>query len=472
MMPSRQFSQFESPRQLTRQVGGTRNEGGRPRKVGILLAAVVAPALIVAGAAAGFAATHPRHQPPPAATGPNPNCTLVVPANALTAQGLATPYQLTATDPRAGACHEAVADQAAFVEASVFDPATNKISVYHPLVIDQGTQAAAAPVVPTLPAGAVVGIWYGYNGDVLTLRGATPTALSGATCVNGLPGNPFGQYAYCNAVAFFKAANAAVAAKTLVIAAAQTGKDGLPCPTVRDFAMIDQDQSDNVVSAYLVTANGTTAQFTAANQAKLAGSTKMTNGSDNGLLDNLLDPALGCAPLGAPELEDPAVMSSSLALNELSAAAWQQAPVATVPTADPMTLTANGAVSVQKANLYRAGVDQPALAAGTNDGAAYCTNMLNIQPKRLLTDEAMLKAAPSPDPANPDLFAFLTTRLQGSFDNLGCATLLNMANPIQIADNGDTFSINTNPGTGAASAAPSPSPAPTNPMHRRGRHRW
>jgi hypothetical protein len=250
-----------------------------------------------------------------------------------------------------------------------------------------------------------------------------------------------------------------------------TGKDGLPCPTVRDFSMIDQDQSDNVVSAYLVTANGQIAQFTAANQAALTGATKMTNGSDNGLLDNLLDPALGCAPLGAPELEDPAVMSSSLALNELSAAANQQAPVALVPTADPMTLTAAGAVSVQKTNLYRAGVDQPALAAGTNNGAAYCTNMLNIQPKRLLTDETLLKAAPSPDPANPDLFAFLTTRLQGSFDTLGCATLLNMANPITIANNGDTFAINTNPGPGPSASA-APSPAPTNPMRRRGRHRW
>ena len=29
-----------------------------------------------------------------------------------------------------------------------------------------------APVVPTLPAGAVGAVWFGYNGNTLTLAGA------------------------------------------------------------------------------------------------------------------------------------------------------------------------------------------------------------------------------------------------------------------------------------------------------------
>src|SRR5262249_9576053 len=33
---------------------------------------------------------------------PNPNCTLIVPSNPLSAEGLSTPYQLLATDPTAG----------------------------------------------------------------------------------------------------------------------------------------------------------------------------------------------------------------------------------------------------------------------------------------------------------------------------------------------------------------------------------
>ena len=36
----------------------------------------------------------------------NPNCTIIVPDAPLTAAGLATPYQLTATTPADGECHE------------------------------------------------------------------------------------------------------------------------------------------------------------------------------------------------------------------------------------------------------------------------------------------------------------------------------------------------------------------------------
>ena len=86
-----------------------------------------------------------------AAAAPNPDCTLIVPENPLTATGLATPYKLVATDPNGGPCNEANTAQSAFVEAAVFNPANSTISVYHPLVIDNGTKPAVAPVVPTLP---------------------------------------------------------------------------------------------------------------------------------------------------------------------------------------------------------------------------------------------------------------------------------------------------------------------------------
>src|SRR5579859_7885781 len=79
-----------------------------------------------------------------AAAAINMNCTLIVPANPLSAQGLATPYQLVATTPANGACNEANANQSAFVQAAILDPATGKISIYEPLVIDAGTQPAVA----------------------------------------------------------------------------------------------------------------------------------------------------------------------------------------------------------------------------------------------------------------------------------------------------------------------------------------
>src|SRR5437899_1155090 len=74
----------------------------------------------------------------------NGDCTLIVPADPLTAMGLATPYQLVATNANNGPCHEANKAQAAFVQAAIFDPATSTISVYNPLVVDQGTQPAVA----------------------------------------------------------------------------------------------------------------------------------------------------------------------------------------------------------------------------------------------------------------------------------------------------------------------------------------
>jgi hypothetical protein len=160
---------------------------------------------------------------------------LIVPPGALTAAGLATPYRFTATDPAAGACHEANPDQSAFVEAAILDPASGAISVYHPLVIDDGTQPAAAPVLPRLPEKAVVGIWFGFQADTLTLRrhhlrrGIMRLRADIANgCVNRLPGFPFTQFAYCGAPRFFAAANAAIRAGRLAVPPLGTGVDGRP----------------------------------------------------------------------------------------------------------------------------------------------------------------------------------------------------------------------------------------------------
>ena len=198
-----------------------------------------------------------------AAAAPNPDCTLIVPNHVLTAQGLATPFQLVATDPNGGPCNEANTAQSAFVEAAVFNPANSQISIYHPLVIDKGTKPAVAPVVPALPANAIVALWIGFNGNNLTLaQEPNHDTLSDANCVNGLPGSIFTQVSYCNAPAFFSAADNAAINGNLKVPALATAKDGQTCPTVRSFSVVDQDQSDNVDTLYLVTSKGTTAQKT------------------------------------------------------------------------------------------------------------------------------------------------------------------------------------------------------------------
>src|ERR1700678_4077584 len=147
----------------------------------------------------------------PSATPPttNANCDVIVPANPLTAQGLATPYQLTGTDgqtPAESGCEMTnAATLGAFVQATILDPATGELSVYDPLVVTQGTRPAVLPSVPSIPADAVVTIDFAFNGKDLFQVGATPTTLADANCVNGQPGSIFGQVSFCNGLNFFSA---------------------------------------------------------------------------------------------------------------------------------------------------------------------------------------------------------------------------------------------------------------------------
>ena len=107
---------------------------------------------------------------------------------------------------------------------------------------------------------------FGFNGANLLLTG-TGNSLQQGKCVNGLGQSLFTQVAFCNSPAFYRAAHRDMAQGLLKIPALGTGSDGQACPTVRGFDVVDQDQSDNVVSTYLLTASGQTAQDSAANVA-------------------------------------------------------------------------------------------------------------------------------------------------------------------------------------------------------------
>jgi hypothetical protein len=372
-----------------------------------------------------------------AAAAPNPDCTLIVPSNPLSAKGLATPFQLVATDPNGGACNESNTAQSAFVEAAVFDPATSQISIYHPLVIDRGTKPAVAPVVPALPANATVALWIGFNGDNLTLASADPSNLSNAHCVNGLPGSIFTQVSYCNAPAFFQLANNAAINGTLKVPALATAKDGQTCPTIRSFSIVDQDQSDNVDTLYLVTSKGTIAQKTKANSALLQGATTILNPGDNSLFSYFVAPAIGCKPWLMPSLDDPGQMVPSQAVNELQAHLLQKTPVARVPGRDPMVEFA-GHPDLSKDNLYRAGMDQPAANQYTAKTAPYCREMLRALPKMVLDQKLETNFPPLAPTAANNTFTFLAQRWVASWQLLGCQSLINIAAPITLTTDANT----------------------------------
>jgi hypothetical protein len=372
-------------------------------------------------------------------TNTNTNCEIMVPAHPLTAAGLATPYRLTGPDgasPAASGCTMAnAANLGAFVQATILDPATGKLSVYEPLVITKGTRPAVTPMVPTLPKGAVITIDFGFNGDTLTQAGGAPRALAQGHCADGIRGSPFGQVSFCHGTHFFWAAHRAERqGKLAVPGAGNSPKTGQACPTTRSFTMVDQDQSDNVTTQYLLTSTGRTAQFNKANVTALAGAAVISNGSDNALLDDFLDPALGCTPFTAPDLSQGGAPGTSQALDELSAATNQAAPVALVPENDPMAM-ANGALNATKANHYRDMVGQPEISAknDTADSPAnYCRNMMNIQTRFLSNHEALLAAAPSPVPSvGNNLLSFMANRLIMSYVSLSCQKF-GVKNPVKV----------------------------------------
>src|SRR5207244_12586714 len=199
---------------------------------------------------------------------------------------------------------------------------------------------------------------------------------------------------YCNAPAFFLAANQAILANKLTVPPLGRAKDGMTCPSVRDFSVVDMDQSDNVTTTYLVTASGQTAQMTTSNQAAVQDAHPLANGSDNRLLAQILDKSLGCTPWMANDLANPGAVATALPLDELQAAAHQRAPVALVPTTDPMVVT-NNMPDINKLNAYRAGVDQPKAGdANSGNTDVYCTKLRKIAPERLLADMRFTLTSP------------------------------------------------------------------------------
>ena len=406
----------------------------RKRLSPLMLIGIIVPAVLLVLAGSVFAWT--RFASHAAAT-TNMNCTLIVPHNPLSTQGLATPYQFTATNPADGPCNEANTDQSAFVQSTIYDPASGTFAIYNPLVIDKGTQPAAKTVVPMLPKDAVVGIWFGFNATNLQLKGAGRNTLAAAHCVNGLGQSLFTQFAYCNAVAFWASVNSGLVNGKFKVPQLQKAKDGEVCPTTRDFGIIDQDQSDNVQTKYLANAKGQVAQFSAANQTKLQGATTIANPSDNALLTNFIDPALGCQGWTAPDLTNNGQPTASLALDELQAARDQRAPSALVPLNDPMTVLTdakgNTTPSLAKTDLYRIGVDQPiAFNNGAASGTAYCKNFVHVGMPRIMLDKSLTIGQASPDTgAANSLFTFLAQRAQASYTNLGCQDLLHMPNPVK-----------------------------------------
>ena len=381
-----------------------------------------------AGSGVQLAAEHHPKLPVPAQTSflqkeeaAGGDCMLTVPANPLSAQGLATPYQLS-NGPNTNDCTMAnAANLGAFVQATILEPG-GKLLEYDPLVVTAGTAPAVAPPVPVIPAGSVVTIDTGFQGNIDFLTGPGAGAF-----VQGLPGSPFGQVAFANGPAFFIAAHfEGVKPPALGTSPA----DNMACQTVHDFSLVDQDQSDNVTTQYILTGGGQTAE-----QGSGAAGMLINNGSDNLLLDHFLAPALGCqgSEFAVPSLSDPETMEATQATDELLANADQKAPVALVPVNDPMTTVGAdtdiipgtppnaGNLSIFKTDLYRAELGQPLLFSNAvGNATTYCTNLKNAG-TRVAADEQLPGEINSGSPGGMPLNTFMANRYAASLTLLNCA---------------------------------------------------
>jgi hypothetical protein len=393
--------------------------------------------------------------PAPTTTTPattNVNCDLIVPANPLSAQGLATPYQLTGTDGRtpaeSGCQMSNAAKLGAFVQATILDPATGALSVYDPLVVTRGTRPAVRPSVPEIPANAVVTIDFGFNGRDLFQVGATPTTLADGNCVNGQAGSIFGPESFCNGVNFFDAVQKDEREGLLKVPSPGTSAQIIPsggdlgtgraCPVTRNFEVADQSSANDVTTEYVLNPlTGQTAQDTTSNAGNVAGATLLFSRSDNTLLDQFLDPVLGCTPFQAPDLANNDQPTSSQALDEILAGAYQPKIAALVPESDKVVMNGEE-LDPAKTGLYREELGQAPISNQTNqtsDPEMYCQNLVDIQTPFLAANSKLLATGQSPVTAMGDnLLTFMASELNMSFTNLGCQHF-RLTNPVTVSRN-------------------------------------
>jgi hypothetical protein len=382
----------------------------------------------------------------------NVNCDLIVPANPLSARGLATPYQLTGTDGRtpaeSGCQMSNAAKLGAFVQATILNPATGALSVYDPLVVTRGTRPAVRPSVPKIPANAVVTIDFGFNGKDLFQVGATPTTLADGNCVNGQAGSIFGPESFCNGVNFFDAVQKDEREGLLKVPSPGTSAQIIPsggdlgtgraCPVTRNFEVADQSSANDVTTEYVLNPlTGQTAQDTTSNAGNVAGATLLFSRSDNTLLDQFLDPVLGCTPFQAPDLANNDQPTSSQALDEILAGAYQPKIAALVPESDKVVMNGDE-FDAAKTGLYREELGQAPISNQTNqtsDPEMYCQNLVDIQTPFLAANSKLLATGQSPVTAAGDnLLTFMASELNMSFTNLGCQRF-RLTNPVTVSRN-------------------------------------
>ena len=350
------------------------------------------------------------------------DCLLKVPDDPLNT-GLFSPWYVSTAPNSETNCSQLIDGTEVFAEATILDKNSGKIFIYSPLVIDIDTEPAVKPKVLTLPINNVVTIHFGTNAESITL--ISERGITQGSCINGFSNSIFGQFAHCNAVNFFEIISSLIYRNIISIPPIKNSNLCDICPTTRSFSVVDQDQSDNVLTKYIITTDLKLAQDSVVNKNKLNILKIISNGSDNKVLSDFVNPAIGCDSFFAQDFEDININRFSLVLNELQANLTDSNSVDTalIPSGNPMCLI-NGEVSIGKINAYREGVAQPIITQiDPEDNKKYCSSMLSVTIPFLILHKNEFENFPAPGKDSNNLLNFLIGRFINSWDILNCNIL-------------------------------------------------
>ena len=383
-------------------------------------------------------------------------CTLEVPDDPLNT-GLFKPWFLGTDTDSPDNCTQINVGTSVFVESTILDINTGKLFVYNPLVIDKGDVPAASPLVGNLPVSYVAIINIGSNGESVRLvtnpisnfytYSNFKDSLEHGNCVNGFQNSIFGQVVYCNAINFFAKVNELIASNLIKVPPILNSTLGDTCPTTRSFAIVDQDQSDNINTQYIITTDMKIAQDYPINNQNLNVSMRITNPSDNRLITDFVNKAIGCDSFTGCDLVDNAIKRNSLALNEIHANQLDPNDIKTAltPSIDPMCLI-DGNESLEKTNVYRNGVNQPLLLALNNQSNInYCNQLEKVSIDFYILHKMELENFVPPDRnVATNLLNFLINRYINTWNILNCLNLTGRNSLLQVIlnDNGVVISNN------------------------------
>jgi hypothetical protein len=354
------------------------------------------------------------------------SCGLYLPDNFLTPKGLSTPFILKTISSDVD-CTITNPESTVFVEAMIFDIETQKLSIYHPLIVNGFQQVEIKPEVPIFSNNSVVGLWFSSNSLSFSFINIYET------CVDGLgPVDKFNYFSHCNADIFFSE----IFKYNITIPKLEE-----ECPSIRSFSFINEYQSYKTLSSYLLTNELKVAQNTQKNRDRLKNIITIVENTDDGnkLLVDYIHTALECNTFKVFDNTEN-ILKSSLALNEI------QTTIRTYDFAYISEMNPMVKYNKEKLKLYRLGLNQPIDYYKINP-KKYCLMLAEETEMFLYKNYNIFSVYKTPDPyIASNLLSFMGLRFVNAWNNLNCFLYTQIESPITVNynDNNIVVSVNIN----------------------------